>query len=108
MYVKSDGICQQVAKGGEADDALKRVMLDFHTTQLVAQKQALIVLLSGKCRIVLPFPGCCYWFDLGLLCTRVLSMAPFRTLSLQKAIRHCSFCPTSSIVATHPRSVCIK
>ena len=38
----------QIAKGGEADDALKRVMLDFHTTQLVAQKQALLVLLSGK------------------------------------------------------------
>jgi hypothetical protein len=37
----------QIAKGGEADDALKRVMLDFHTTQLVAQKQAIIVLLSG-------------------------------------------------------------
>ena len=37
----------QIAKGGEADDALKRVMLDFHTTQLVAQKQALLVLLSG-------------------------------------------------------------
>lgn len=37
----------QIAKGGEADDALKRVVLDFHTTQLVAQKQALIVLLSG-------------------------------------------------------------
>ena len=37
-----------MAKGGEADDALKRVMLDFHTTQLVAQKQALIVLLSGE------------------------------------------------------------
>lgn len=38
----------QIAKGGEADDALKRVMLDFHTTQLVAQKQALLVLLSGE------------------------------------------------------------
>ena len=38
----------QIAKGGEADDALKRVMLDFHTTQLVAHKQALLVLLSGK------------------------------------------------------------
>ena len=38
----------QVAKGGEADDALKRVMLEFHTTQIMAQKQALIVLLSGK------------------------------------------------------------
>lgn len=37
----------QIAKGGEADDALKRVMLDFHTTQLVAHKQALLVLLSG-------------------------------------------------------------
>ena len=44
----SDSHLYQVAKGGEADDALKRVMLDFHTTQLVAQKQALIVLLSGK------------------------------------------------------------
>ena len=38
----------QVAKGGEADDALKRVMLEFHTTQIMAQKKALIVLLSGK------------------------------------------------------------
>ncbi|KAL0031516.1 hypothetical protein WJX77_004620 [Trebouxia sp. C0004] len=37
----------KIAKGGEADDALKRVMLDFHITQLVAQKQALLVLLSG-------------------------------------------------------------
>lgn len=38
----------QVAKGGEADDALKRVILDFHSNQLAAGKQAVIALLSGK------------------------------------------------------------
>lgn len=39
--------CIQGAKGGEADDALKRVILDFHSNQLAAGKQAVIALLSG-------------------------------------------------------------
>lgn len=56
--------CMQVAKGGEADDALKRVMLEFHTTQLIARKQALIVLLSGKC---LTSPFYCQQHDHSLI-----------------------------------------
>eukprot|EP00891_Asterochloris_glomerata_P005551 jgi/Astpho2/5551/Aster-02811 len=34
-------------KGGEADDALLRALLDFHSSQLAANRRGLAVLLSG-------------------------------------------------------------
>ena len=37
-------------KGGEADDALLRALLDFHSSQLAANRRGLAVLLSGGCK----------------------------------------------------------
>lgn len=99
VCVKSDAIVNfQVAKGGEADDALKRVMLDFHTTQLVAQKQALIVLLSGKCWSVFCFSRLSLISSRGLLHSRLPSTAlntcsaPLQMV-FTEATHHCSPCP---------------